>query len=172
MTRRLLLVDDDASFRDRLAVSMARRGFECATAGDGATALALADSFRPADILMDLRIGAENGLHLIPRLRAALPEAHIVVLTGYGSIATAMEAVHCGASDYLTKPADADQIEAAFLGMRTVPELAVPSLDRVEWEHLQRVLADCGGNVSQAARVLGIDRRSLQRKMSRFPPSR
>lgn len=168
----LLLVDDDAPFRDRLAVSMTRRGWEVRVAGSSEEARAAARHFLPSCILVDLRIGPESGLELIPELRAIRPDARIVVLTGYGSIATALEAVKSGASDYLTKPADADQIEAAFDGRKVKTETVTPSLDRVEWEHLQRVLADCDGNVSQAARVLGIDRRSLQRKLAKFPPSR
>ena len=169
---RLLLVDDDAPFRDRLAVSMTRRGWETRTAGNMADALDASRLFQPDSILVDLRIGSESGLDLIPPLRVLRPDARIVVLTGYGSIATALDAVKSGASDYLTKPADADQIEAALAGRKAMPEAATPSLDRVEWEHLQRVLSDCQGNISQAARVLAIDRRSLQRKLSRFPPSR
>jgi len=172
MSGRLLLVDDDESFRERLGVSMTRRGWEVRTAGNPIDAAEAARRFLPAFVLVDLRIGSENGLDLIPRIREIRPEARIVVLTGYGSIATALDAVKSGASDYLTKPADADQIEAAFAGRKMSTETTIPSLDRVEWEHLQRVLSDCDGNVSQAARVLGIDRRSLQRKLARFPPSR
>jgi two-component system response regulator RegA len=173
MRGRLLLVDDDEAFRERLGVSMTRRGWEVRTAGDPVDAAEATRQFLPSFVLVDLRIGAGNGLDLIPRIREIRPEARIVVLTGYGSIATALDAVKSGASDYLTKPADADQIEAAFAGGRKLStETSIPSLDRVEWEHLQRVLSDCDGNVSQAARVLGIDRRSLQRKLARFPPSR
>jgi len=168
----LLLVDDDAPFRERLAVSMTRRGWEVRTAGDVSEACEAARQFLPACILVDLRIGSESGLDLIPMLRSIRPEARIVVLTGYGSIATALEAVKSGASDYLTKPADADRIEAALEGRKLPSESSIPSLERVEWEHLQRVLGDCEGNVSQAARVLGIDRRSLQRKLAKFPPAR
>ena len=169
---RLLLVDDDAPFRERLGISMERRGWEVRTAGRIDDAREAARHFLPTCILVDLRIGQESGLDLVSRLREIRPDARIVVLTGYGSIATALDAVRSGASDYLTKPADADQIEAAFDGRKIQAETVTPTLDRVEWEHLQRVLADCGGNVSQAARVLGIDRRSLQRKLSRFPPVR
>lgn len=170
--RRVLLVDDDGLFRDRLAISLARRGWEVRTAGDCGQAWETARQFVPSHILVDLRIGSESGLDLIPRFREIRPEARIVVLTGYGSIATALDAVKSGASDYLTKPADAEQIEAAFEGRKVAPGNVTPTLDRVEWEYLQRVLADCDGNVSQAARTLGIDRRSLQRKLSKFPPLR
>lgn len=173
MTRgRLLLVDDDAPFRERLGVSMSRRGWETRTAGSVVDAKEMVRQFLPAFVLVDLRIGQENGLELVAWLKEARPDARVVVLTGYGSIATALEAVKSGASDYLTKPADADQVEAAFEGRKIQTDSVTPSLDRVEWEHLQRVLSDCGGNVSQAARVLAIDRRSLQRKLARFPPPR
>jgi two-component system response regulator RegA len=100
------------------------------------------------------------------------PSTVVVVLTGYGSIATAVESIKLGAASYLTKPADADQIIAAFGGTQPEEHTEVPSLARVEWEHIQRVLADCGGNVSRAARALGIHRRSLQRKLSKYPSPR
>jgi len=118
----------------------------------------------------------ENGLQVVEKLRAMLPDLRIVMLTGYGSIATAVEALRLGAADYLTKPADGDQIDRALQNVKP-DDLAkrvaddVPSLDRVEWEHLQRVLADCNHNISQAARLLKIDRRSLQRKLKKYPPS-
>jgi two-component system response regulator RegA len=119
-----------------------------------------------------------SGLELVSDLLAINSEMEIVVLTGYGSIATAVEATRRGAVDYLTKPADADQILAAFekSGKKSAAKnvsagmATVPSLGRVEWEHIQRILTDCGGNISQAARVLGIHRRSLQRKLSKYPP--
>jgi two-component system response regulator RegA len=100
------------------------------------------------------------------------PGTVVVVLTGYGSIATAVESIKLGAASYLTKPADADQIVAAFGGIQPAEDAEVPSLARVEWEHIQRVLTDCGGNVSKAARLLGIHRRSLQRKLSKNPGPR
>jgi two-component system response regulator RegA len=105
-------------------------------------------------------------------LKALDPATVIVVLTGYGSIATAVESVKLGAACYLTKPADADQIVAAFTGVQLGPAAEVPSLARVEWEHINRVLTDCGNNVSQAARILGIHRRSLQRKLTKYPAAR
>jgi len=172
MTGRILLVDDDAPFRDRLARSLERRDYQTRCASDSASALAAAAEFQPGYVLLDLRLGGESGLHLLPRLRSLLPTARIVVLTGYGSIATALEAVRSGASDYRTKPTDVERIEAALHGISEDAPLEAPSLDRVEWEHLHRVLSDCGGNISQASRVLGIDRRSLQRKLARFPPPR
>jgi len=114
-----------------------------------------------------------DGLELVQRLLQRLPSIQIIVLTGYGSIATATDAIRFGAHDYLTKPTDADQLLAAFDSGKAPAEPApdsAPSLARVEWEHIQRVLNDCGGNISQAARALGIHRRSLQRKLAKYPP--
>jgi two-component system response regulator RegA len=127
--------------------------------------------------VVDLKLGTENGLDVVRDLHAIDPTTKILVLTGYGSIATALESVRLGAANYLTKPVDADQVLAAIDGRdasatAVAPPVVVPSLARVEWEHIQRVLADCDGNVSQAARLLGIHRRSLQRKLSKFPTAR
>jgi two-component system response regulator RegA len=116
-----------------------------------------------------------SGLTLIPPLRQLHPQARLIVLTGYGSIANALQAIRLGADDYLTKPADADQLASALrgqLGASSVRPPSVPSLDRLEWEHIHRVLADTQGNISESARLLGIDRRSLQRKLAKFPPPR
>lgn len=172
---RLLLVDDDDVFRKRLALAMRSRGYEVETACNGAEAFELAADFEPRFAVIDLRMPDENGLQVVEKLRGILPDLRIVMLTGYGSIATAVEAVRLGAADYLTKPADGDQIDRALQNVkpddfaeRVADE--VPSLDRVEWEHLQRVLADCNQNISQAARLLKIDRRSLQRKLKKYPP--
>ncbi|MDH5491913.1 MAG: response regulator, partial [Myxococcales bacterium] len=132
----------------------------------------------PEHALVDLRMPGRSGLELVQELHALDPTTKIVVLTGYGSIATAIEAVRLGATHYLTKPADVDEILAAFerrdLPPGELPEVPAeaPSLARVEWEHINRVLTECGGNVSQAARRLGIHRRSLQRKLSKYPVSR
>jgi two-component system response regulator RegA len=169
--RRLLVVDDDAVFRQRIALALQRRGYETCAAGSVGEAIGIAADFAPQLALIDLKMPGGNGLDLVAALKAALPGIRMVVLTGYGSIASALEAVRLGAADYLTKPADADQIAAALAGRAKPAELSAPSLDRVEWEHLQRVLADCGQNISQAARVLGIDRRSLQRKLNKIPPA-
>lgn len=169
---RVLLVDDDEFLRERLALSISRRNYAVKTAGDSAQALLVAGEWQPAFALVDLKMPGENGLVLVRQLKESLPPIKIVVLTGYGSIASALEAVRLGAADYLTKPADADQIVAAFLGKGAGQVVSAPSLDRVEWEHLQRVLADCGQNITRAARILGIDRRSLQRKLAKNPPVR
>ena len=174
---RLLLVDDDETFRERLARALTERKLEVVTADGPATALAAARRTRPAYAVVDLKMAGGSGLDVVRELVALDPTMRVVVLTGYGSIATALEAVRLGATHYLTKPADADEILAAFARASSSPppppdETSPPSLARVEWEHINRVLADCGGNVSQAARLLGIHRRSLQRKLSKYPLAR
>lgn len=168
---KIALIDDDEVFRETLGRSLTRRGHAVTTA-DGVSAYHRCLEFQPEAILLDLKMPGECGLGLLPQLKESLPETRIVVLTGYGSIATAIEAVKLGASDYLTKPADAGQVETALAGSPRKVDICVPSLDRVEWEHLHRVLADCNNNISHAARILGIDRRSLQRKMAKYPPAR
>jgi len=172
----LLLVDDDAVFRQRLSTALESRGLEVRAAGDGAEALVLAREESPEWALVDLRMPGGSGLDLVKALKALDPGTQVVVLTGYGSIATALEAVRLGARHYLTKPAEVDEILAAFAGDWLPPAGAgpagTPSLELVEWEHLQRVLADCGGNLSEAARRLGMHRRSLQRKVERRRPPR
>lgn len=172
----LLLVDDDAIYRERLAKAIAARGYEVRTAANAAEAMALAEADSPELAVLDLRMPGESGLELLRRLRTLDPTTKVLMLTGYGSIATAMEAVRQGAVHYLTKPADVDDILAAFNpeGPATDVGLDVetPSLARVEWEHIQRVLNDCEGNLSEAARRLGMHRRSLQRKAARRRPAR
>ena len=171
---RIMVVDDDATFRNRLVAAMKARQFDACGAANPEAAVALARQFNPHRVVLDLRMPGGSGLDLVPRLMDLNPDLEIVMLTGYGSIATAIDAVRRGAIDYLTKPADADQILASFdrLGERSQPAPdSAPSLARVEWEHIQRVLADCHGNISQCARVLGIHRRSLQRKLSKYPPA-
>ena len=169
----LLLVDDDAVYRERLAKAMTARGYEVRTAADAEAAVALAEADSPELAVLDLRMPGESGLELLRRLKAIDPTTKILMLTGYGSIATALEAVRLGAVHYLTKPVDVDEILAAFDrdGATTeVLDTETPSLARVEWEHLQRVLNDCEGNLSEAARRLGMHRRSLQRKADRKRP--
>ncbi len=168
----LLVVDDDAPFRDRLVRAMRDRGYEATGVADHASALEVARRESPEFALIDLRLAGGSGLALVSDLKALDAATVVVVLTGYGSIATAVESIKLGAAGYLTKPADADQIVAAFAGTPAADAGDVPSLARVEWEHLQRVLTDCGGNVSQAARILGIHRRSLQRKLGKTPAQR
>ncbi len=173
----LLIVEDDDVLRGRLARAMTTRGFDVRQASNAEEAEAVARDEAPEMVVLDLRMPHSNGLDLIPVLIGLDPNTRIVVLTGYGSVATAVEAVRRGATHYLTKPADADEIVAAFDRDSDAPPTATPplqpmSLDRVEWEHINRVLMDCQGNISEAARVLRIHRRSLQRKLARYPPAR
>ena len=173
--RRLLIVEDDDVLRARLARAFRERGFVVREAADSAGAGREVGAESPSHALVDLRLPDASGLDVVRALIAADPETSVVVLTGYGSIATALEAVRLGARHYLTKPADADEILSAFdRDASGSPREAspVPTLGRVEWEHINRVLADCGGNISEAARVLGIHRRSLQRKLAKFPAPR
>lgn len=172
--RSILVVDDDAPFRQRLVKAFAARGMEARGAGSAAEALSLARQSAPQAAILDMRMPGSSGLDLIPQLLAINSAMQILVLTGYGSIATAVEAVRRGALNYLTKPLDADQILAAFETDAAAPPPSTPettpTLARVEWEHIQRILTDCDGNISLAARKLGLHRRSLQRKLSKYPP--
>lgn len=174
----ILVVDDDEVFRSRMARGLEARGYEVRTADGVAAAIELAHQECPEWALVDLRMAEGNGLDLIRELVRLDPHTKIVMLTGYGSIATAVEAIRNGAVNYLAKPADVDEVLAAFERRDSapaepvVPPTEVPSLARVEWEHIQRVLSDCGGNISQAARLLGLHRRSLQRKLSKYPVRR
>jgi len=175
--RTILVVDDDEVFRNRLVRAFAERGLEARGAANAGEALAAATAESPELAVVDLRMPDRSGLEVVRALKDMDPATSVVVLTGYGSIATALEAVRLGAAHYLTKPADADEILRAFhrretpRGEAVSPE-HVPSLARAEWEHIQRVLVDCKGNVSQAARVLGVHRRSLQRKLAKWPAPR
>ncbi len=170
--RTLLVVDDDVPFRTRLVRALHARGFAATGAADYDEALALARQDTPECALVDLKLPGQSGLDVVRDLKALDATTRVVVLTGYGSIATAVRSVKLGADAYLTKPVDADQIVAAFGEPATGVDAAGPavqSLARVEWEHIQRVLADCDGNISRAARLLGIHRRSLQRKLLKNP---
>lgn len=171
----LLVVDDDEAFRTAIGGALERRGFAVSLAAGLASALELAKQKIFEYALIDMRMPEGSGTELVRALRAIDEGTRIVVLTGYGTIANAVEAMRAGAFDYLTKPVNAAVCARALLGMAP-PENAseddVPSLDRVEWEYLNRVLADCGGNVSEAARRLRMHRRSLQRKMGKLPPAR
>lgn len=172
----LLLVDDEAVFRERLARAFRGRGFEVGTAGSYEEALALATRESPEVAVVDLRMPGRGGLELVRALHALDCSTRIIVLTGYGSIATAVEAVKLGAFNYLPKPADVDDLLLAFTrgpgkAAQVTEDFQPPSLARAEWEHIQRVLTDCGGNISEAARRLGLHRRSLQRKLQKYPPA-
>jgi two-component system response regulator RegA len=157
-----------------LARAFAERQFEVFSAANVEQALELAKRESPEFALVDLRMPGASGLELVEALRAIDQATRIVVLTGYGSIATAVQAIRLGATHYLTKPVDVDQILQALAGQASASEAegSVPSLARVEWEHIQRVLSDCAGNVTQAARLLGLHRRSLQRKLAKDPGPR
>lgn len=174
----VLVVDDDDIFRNRLCRAFESRGWETLGAADGAGALELARQSSPDLAVVDLRLPGMCGLDIVQGLRSLDETICIIMLTGYGSIATALTATKLGADHYLSKPADAGEILAAYRKITEgadeapaeAPGHSVPSLARVEWEHIQRVLTDCGGNVSQAAKLLGLHRRSLQRKLVKYPP--
>ncbi len=171
--RSLLIVDDDAPFRIRLARALEKRGFDVVAVDDVATAIDVAQESAPAFAVVDLRLGDGNGLEVVKALRDARPDARIVMLTGYGNIATAVAAVKQGAVDYLSKPADADAVEAALLadGRTLPPPPENPmSADRVRWEHIQRVFEQCERNVSETARRLKMHRRTLQRILNKHAP--
>ena len=171
----ILIVDDDEIFRERLARAFVGRGFDVRTAADHGGALSQARDDSPELAVVDLRMPGPSGLELLRDLLSIDETTRVLMLTGYGSIATAIKALRLGAVDYLTKPADAEDLIAAFTHAET-PLLEPgdvdhppPSLARTEWEHINRVLADCGGNITRAAGRLGIHRRSLQRKLRRPP---
>ncbi len=180
---KLLIIDDNDSFRRVLATSLVGAGKDVIAAANSSEALTRAAEHAPAEVLLDLRLGEESGLLLLPRLRATLlaarglDDARIVLLTGYASIATAVEAVKAGAHNYVAKPASVTEILAAFgdegpEASEPVESLERMSVRRLEWEHIQRVLADNDGNVSATARALGMHRRSLQRKLAKKPAGR
>ncbi|MBC2600553.1 response regulator transcription factor [Puniceicoccus vermicola] len=175
----LLIVDDDERFRERLAISFRRRGYQVSTASGNDEALALCEKESFDAAVVDLCMPNGSGLALIGALRDLDPAMDVLILTGYGSVSTAKEALRQGAVDYLMKPTDAEEIEKILTSppespkvSTPTPDLSVPSLERVEWEHIQRVLVDCENNVSEAARRLGIERRTLQRKLRKYPPVR
>ncbi|MCK8484458.1 ActR/PrrA/RegA family redox response regulator transcription factor [Aliiroseovarius sp. S2029] len=169
----LLLVDDDEPFLRRLARAMEKRGFAPETAGSVAAGKAIATARPPAYAVVDLRLEDGNGLDVVETIREKRPDARIVVLTGYGAIATAVSAVKIGANDYLSKPADANDVMNALLAkadaMPPPPENPM-SADRVRWEHIQRVYELCDRNVSETARRLNMHRRTLQRILAKRSP--
>jgi two-component system response regulator RegA len=171
--RSLLLVDDDEAFVKRLARAMEKRGFEVETAESVAAGRAVATARPPAYAVVDLRLEDGNGLDVVEAIHERRPESRVVVLTGYGAIATAVAAVKIGASDYLSKPADANEIVSALLakGDALPPPPENPmSADRVRWEHIQRVYEQCDRNVSETARRLNMHRRTLQRILAKRSP--
>jgi two-component system response regulator RegA len=171
--RKLLLVDDDAPLRRSMARALERRGFQVLPAEGVAEARALAREHRPDFAVLDMRLTEGSGLDLVRTLRELRPETRIVIVTGYGNIATAVAAIKAGAVDYLAKPADADDVANALLksGQGLPPPRENPmSADRVRWEHIQRVFEQCNRNVSETARRLNMHRRTLQRILNKRAP--
>jgi two-component system response regulator RegA len=171
--RTLLIVEDDKSLLQRLARAMEGRGFIVATAESVAEGLHHVEMAPPAYAVVDMRLGDGSGLDVISALKKRRPEARGIVLTGYGNIATAVTAVKLGAVDYLSKPADADDVVAALLaleGRKAEPPENPMSADRVRWEHIQRIYELCGRNVSETARRLNMHRRTLQRILAKRAP--
>ncbi|HEY9104461.1 response regulator transcription factor [Chitinimonas sp.] len=171
--KQILIVDDDAALGAVLLRAFARQGWQARLAANTADALREARLAPPGYALVDLKLGEESGLRLIAELHALLPDCRIVMLTGYASIATAIEAIKLGAVHYLAKPAGMEEIVAAFGrldGDAALPLEARPlSVDRLEWEHIQKVLAEHEGNISATARALNMHRRTLQRKLGKRP---
>ena len=171
--RSLLIVEDDKSFLVRLARAMETRGFSVATAESVADGLMQVERSAPAFAVVDMRLGDGNGLDVVSALKKRRPDARAIVLTGYGNIASAVNAVKMGAVDYLAKPADADDVIAALLaleGRKAEPPEHPMSADRVRWEHIQRIYELCGRNVSETARRLNMHRRTLQRILAKRAP--
>ena len=171
--RSLLIVEDDASFLGRLAKALESRGFNVTTAATVAEGLAQVEASPPAFAVVDMRLGDGNGLDVISALKRRRPEARAIILTGYGNIATAVNAVKLGAVDYLAKPVDADDVVSALLSRedrKIEPPSNPMSADRVRWEHIQRIYELCGRNVSETARRLNMHRRTLQRILAKRAP--
>jgi two-component system response regulator RegA len=171
--RSLLIVEDDVSFLQRLARAMESRGFVVTTAQSVAEGLEQVERSAPAFAVVDMRLGDGSGLDVISALKKSRPDARAIVLTGYGNIVTAVNAVKLGAVDYLAKPADADDVVAALLaleGEKAEPPAHPMSADRVRWEHIQRIYELCGRNVSETARRLNMHRRTLQRILAKRAP--
>ncbi len=172
----IMVVDDNDVLRQQLARSFEKRGYFVQTASNCDEALVLARSDSPEMAVIDLRMPGQTGLELLQELKKIDPTTRILVLTGFGSIATAVDAMRLGACSYLAKPADADDVLLAFARAEKpsaefqAASIETPSLARAEWEHIHRVLSDCEGNLSEAARRLGIHRRSLQRKLRKCAP--
>jgi two-component system response regulator RegA len=171
--RSLLIVEDDKSFLQRLARAMEGRGFAVTTAESVADGLNQLETASPAFAVVDMRLEDGNGLDVISALKRRRPDARAIILTGYGNIATAVNAVKLGAVDYLSKPVDADDVVAALLaldGRKAEPPDNPMSADRVRWEHIQRIYELCGRNVSETARRLNMHRRTLQRILAKRAP--
>jgi two-component system response regulator RegA len=169
----LLLLDDDAALRTRLGRALDSRGFETRLVATVAEAIGSVRTAPPAFAVLDMRLEDGNGLQLVEVIQTARPDARIIMLTGYGAIATAVAAIKAGAVDYLSKPADADDVVKALLArhdMTAAPPENPMSADRVRWEHIQRIYELCGHNVSETARRLNMHRRTLQRILAKRAP--
>lgn len=172
----ILIVDDEDAFRDRMVRAFQKRGYRVHEASSYDDAMAILKKYDIDRGVFDLKMEGKNGLILVRDSLKIQPSLHIVVLTGYGSISTATEAIKMGASSYLAKPADIDEILSGFDNTTDTKsnvaehDIQPPSLARVEWEHIQRVLSDCNGNISAAAKKLNIHRRTLQRKLFKYAP--
>jgi two-component system response regulator RegA len=172
---KLLIVEDDIDFAEVLARALRKRGAEVLLAHNATGALAVAECFEPTHAVVDLKLPGESGLKVVEALIERWPQTAIVVLTGFASIATAVEAVRLGACHYLAKPANADEVLAALL--RDAPDASLDiapeplSVARMEWEHIQKVLNEHDGNISSTARALKMHRRTLQRKLDKNPPN-
>jgi len=171
---KLLIVDDDDAFRESMDLEFTERGYHVLSASDHRSALGLAALHQPRFAIIDLRLHGQRGLEVLKDLKERLPAIRAIVLTGYGSIATAVEATKLGACHYLTKPCDPEDIETAFKREEGDPTIELPeqfpSLALHEREYIEYVLAATGGNISEAARRLGLHRQSLQRKLRKYPP--
>lgn len=174
--QRLLIIDDDEMFCHVLNRALTRRGFEVMVAHNADQALTIAAQFLPTMATLDLKLEHSSGLKLLPDLLTTVPHCRVVVLTGYSSIATAVEAIKLGAVNYLCKPADADDVIHAFEQQEGDPNIELadnpPSINRITWEHIQKVLQEHDGNISATARALGMHRRTLQRKLQKRPVRR
>ena len=174
----ILVVDDEDFFRERLSKALQKREFQVFSAANYEDALAIVQSNKPDMGIFDLKMPGKSGLELLKDTLSYHPEMKVIVLTGYGSIATAIDAVKAGALSYIAKPADVDDILGAFSKVATedadsdADTILAPSLARTEWEHINRVLHDCDDNISLAAKRLGIHRRTLQRKLQKYPPKK
>ncbi|MCA3642964.1 MAG: ActR/PrrA/RegA family redox response regulator transcription factor [Methylobacterium sp.] len=169
----LLILDDDRPFLARLAKAMEMRGYRVTTAASVDEGLIAISSFAPDYAIIDVRLGDGNGLDVVSEIKRRHPETRSLVLTGYGNIASAVAAIKRGAFDYLAKPADADEIDAALhggMGEKPVLPEQLMSADRVRWEHIQRIYELCGRNVSETARRLNMHRRTLQRILAKRAP--
>lgn len=169
---RLLVLDDDELYRESLVRAFSRRGIETSGAPSLQEALTVSKQLSPDSALVDLKLGDESGLDAVRMLLAQHPELKIVMLTAYGTIATALEAVRLGAANYLTKPVQIEHILSAFTGSAPSANTlsAIPSAEQVEWDYINRTVQEYGGNVTRAAQALGLHRRSLQRKLKNPPP--